>query len=835
MLKKTHIIIIIILLLCSYNVFALRHINGLLFSSSAERINDRTSLILFDDKSLKLNDSFRIDFELSIWDIKQFGYILRVINESKQEINFAFVNFYGEDKMYLDFHSPITHKSVQIPITKQDIEEKRWLPISIKFNLEADQAEVTCQDSSYFCQPIGLKNPSFIKLIFGLYGPNLDVPEMAIRNINIEEARGKKYNIPLDEVQGEKVRDSKGRVKGSVKNPEWLVNKHFYWNEMIRFESDPMSRITYDEKHNRVLVVDENSVLAYSMRYGAFKQPILNFSFILREGGAAYDNENDILYIYNSEQEKKDEATMAFINLKDHSVKYKFARIDHQLYHHNVYLEQIKNNLYIFGGYGNHSFSNKMFIYDFITDQWNDMEFVGDEICPRYFSALGQGIIPSQILIMGGIGNKSGKQEHGGRYLYDLFLVDLTTQQIKKIWEIDNVQSDFVPCSNLILNKEGTHFFTLCYPQHQTNSILQLYKFNISDGSYEIVSDSIHINTEQVETSVYLFYNELLQEFYSIIRENTYDGQAEIRIYSLLAPPIHISELESNNKPSLLWLITSLLALMIIPFVAWLNKKKKDSTDNSILLKETIDGQINEDYREKSTKNAVFVFGDFTVFDKNGKDISYRFSPKLRSLFALILFHSIENEGISTDMLTAELWSNKDTNSAKNIRGVTINRLRGILKDICGISLLLQDSKWYFSLDTSFYCDYIEYKEIVSNIKDKNADEDNNMFKLFAVLKRGALFPNLQESWIDNHKHGYENEIEKILWNYILKLSKNKKYTELIKYIDLYFIIDPLNEEAFKLYMHALQKTGKKNQANLLYNKFVSNYQQSIGEKPDLI
>ena len=136
MLRKIHIITItFLLLLCSYNVFALKHINGLLFSSSAERINDRTSLILFDNKLLKLNDSVRIDFELSIWDIKQFGYILRVINESKQEINFAFVNFYGEDKMYLDFHSPITHKSVQIPITKQDIEEKRWLPISIKFNL----------------------------------------------------------------------------------------------------------------------------------------------------------------------------------------------------------------------------------------------------------------------------------------------------------------------------------------------------------------------------------------------------------------------------------------------------------------------------------------------------------------------------------------------------------------------------------------------------------------------------------------------------------------------------------------------------------------------------
>ncbi len=172
-------------------MFVLKHINGLLFSSSAERINDRTSLILFDNKPLKLKDSFRIDFDLSIWDIKQFGYILRIINESKQEINFAFVNFYGEDKIYLDFHSPITHKSIQIPITAEDIENKNWLAISIIFDLKADRAEVISKDSSYYCESIGLKNPSYIKLAFGLYGLNLDVPQMAIRNICIEENGGK--------------------------------------------------------------------------------------------------------------------------------------------------------------------------------------------------------------------------------------------------------------------------------------------------------------------------------------------------------------------------------------------------------------------------------------------------------------------------------------------------------------------------------------------------------------------------------------------------------------------------------------------------------------------
>lgn len=837
--RRVTIALLVIKLIFPFDVFSQKHINGLLFSSSAERINDRTSLILFDESPLKMHDSFRIDFDLSIWDVKQFGYIFRVINESKQEINFSFVNFYGNDKIYLDFHSPITHKSVVLPITLQDIDEKRWLPVSIIFDLAKDKAEILWKNQSYICEPIGLKNPSLIKLAFGLFGLNLDVPRMAIRNINIEELNGKKCGIQLGEVTGEVVHDNKGRVKGTVVNPNWLANRFFFWKEKIKFRCESMSKIAYDEKKNRVIVMDQQVVSTYSMRYDVKEDHhLVNFPTSLNHGEAIYNDESESLYVYNLEKISSDSPSVAIVNMKDYSVKYKYAQLGNRLYHHNAFFGIDNNELYVFGGYGNHLYSNNIYKYNFEKDSWDLLEFSGDQMYPRYFSAAGKCVSPTKMLIMGGVGNESGRQEHGGRHLYDLFSLDLKDRKKTKLWEIkEDLPTGFVPCSNLILDDEKEHFFTLCYPQHQMNSVLQLYRFSIKDGSYEIVSDSIRINAEQIESMVFLFYNKLMREFYTVVRENTNDGHAEIRVYSLLSSPVSFKELMAGNKNSMYWLLILIpLALAVFWYFALnlLTNKKKEEPEILLPVVEIEEEQPKYERKEIDKRNAVFVFGDFTVYDKNGRDISYRFSSKLRSLFALILFYSTDSNRISTNMLTAELWPDKDADSAKNTRGVTINRLRGILNDISGITLYHQNSKWYYSFDDSFYCDFIEYKKIVGNLDGDGVDKGKKMSDLLSILKRGTLYPNLQESWIDSHKHEYENEIFKTLWNYMLELNENKKYSRLVECADIYFMNDPLNEEVLQLTVNTLQKIGKKDQAILLYNKFVSNYKKSMGAEPNL-
>ncbi len=347
------------------------------------------------------------------------------------------------------------------------------------------------------------------------------------------------------------------------------------------------------------------------------------------------------------------------------------------------------------------------------------------------------------------------------------------------------------------------------------------------------MSDSIHINTEQIETSVYLFYNDLMQEFYAVIRENTDKENAAVKIYSLLSPPVNRIELKAKNTFHWYWLLF-LIPFMLILAILVLRFKSREKIIQAPQFVEP-EKLKEEAVKEIEMKNSVLVFGDFMVFDKTGKDISYRFSSKLRSLFSLILFYSIDTEGISTDKLTSELWPDKDVYGAKNTRGVTINRLRNILADISGITLFHINSKWYFELDSAFYCDYVEYRNIINSIENREkTNEDENMRKLLGILKRGALLPGVQEKWVDTYKHAYENEVEKILWKYILKMNENKKYAGVIEFSDLFFMIDPLNEEMLKLTVNAFQKIGKRDQAILLHAKFVSNYKKMLGQEPDL-
>ena len=85
MLKKLQIISF---LLCIFtlNVYSNESAGGLLFTSSAEKVDKRTSMVVFGEKRLKLTDSFELSFDLSILDTKQFGHIFRLINEQKKAV-----------------------------------------------------------------------------------------------------------------------------------------------------------------------------------------------------------------------------------------------------------------------------------------------------------------------------------------------------------------------------------------------------------------------------------------------------------------------------------------------------------------------------------------------------------------------------------------------------------------------------------------------------------------------------------------------------------------------------------------------------------------------------
>jgi two-component SAPR family response regulator len=787
-------------------------------------------LSVFGSKFQEFKDEFSIRFNLSICDIKQFGYILRVLTNENQEVDLVFVNFKGEDDLYLDLHSPITHSSVQMPIHKNDIYERRGIPLEIFFDLKADKAEIMFKNKRFSCNPIGLKNPSKLKFVFGLYGLNLDVPSMVIRDIIIEEKGEKSEVFPLNEFTGDDVHNIHKRRIGTVKNPEWMINRHHFWQERMRLNVNSTAGITYNSINNQILFFKNDSVFTYTPQYERFERKKLNVlspQTIIKEAAFSSGENKAFIHAVNMSDSDKFRSAIAAISMDDEATSLRKFFMESDLFHSNLFFDERSNTPFIFGGLEKYTYSNKLLKYDHAAEEWEMMQFTGDSILPRFLAAIGAGITSSELLLFGGFGNESGKLEYGGKSLYELFAINLDKEEIIKKWENTTITSNLTPCSNLILDKSKQGFYTLCYPYHQGNSTIQLFKFNLSDGSYRIVSDFIPLANRDMNTTVQLFFSELMQEYYAVVKESISEENYLIRIYSLLSSPVSKAELLTYQTHwPIQWIMLSIVVILAGLWLFLSKKKLNKKGQTSFYTKDSTP------MLPPITKNAIYLFGDFAAYNKEGQDISYRFSSKIKSLFTLIFFHSKEGSGISTEKMTFLLWPDKDPNNAKNIRGVTINRLRNIICEFDGITLVYINSKWFFKFDSSFYCDYISYEKELHQLLMHPESKDKGMARILQILRRGVLLPSLQERWSDAFKHDFEDIAERILLEYITQLFEKKLYSKFILFSELYLNIDPLNEDVMNLCLKAFQKIGKSEQALVLYNKFVANYRNLMGEYP---
>lgn len=106
-------------------------------------------------------------------------------------------------------------------------------------------------------------------------------------------------------------------------------------------------------------------------------------------------------------------------------------------------------------------------------------------------------------------------------------------------------------------------------------------------------------------------------------------------------------------------------------------------------LPEASDVKVEKMAVDTGTVNSMYLFGDFSVFDRNGRNISYMFSLRIKQIFCLILRYS-DADGISSKQLSDLIWPDKPKDKVKNSRGVAINHLRKILKELDGIELVYE-------------------------------------------------------------------------------------------------------------------------------------------------
>ncbi|WP_373247256.1 Kelch repeat-containing protein [Bacteroides thetaiotaomicron] len=833
----------LLFLLTGMTLFA--YSQGLLFQANDKEIKERTSLQIFQEGEIPcFTKNFQLSFELSIRDFDTFGYVfLLKEDQGKTKYSFTYTYLDGENSTFkFNTDGKENHYSLNL---RNDALAYQWIPVSFAFDLQQDVLTIRIGDNEKKITSLGLKDTFCPHLFFGRYDYILDMPTFAIRNLKLEGDRSHSYTFPLNENEGEEVHTSTGKVLGTVVNPVWLINGSYHWEKLFEYSFQTPSGITFEPDSQRLIIFSQDSLLTYNL----LKRQPQKYSYsnklpVKLQLATHFMNTTDgKLYVYELNNLPLGDATVAALDLNNQEWKQTgVAALPVQLHHHDGFWDETTGKYLVFGGFGNKRFNNTFLEYDIEGDRWDTLSYSGDRIIPRYFSGMAVNKNREHIYVFGGMGNESGEQSVGRNYLHDLYLLDRKQQSVRRLWQ-NASDHRLVVARDMILTPDEKYIYALCYPEYLSDTYLQLYRLTVDDGTMKALGDSIPMRSEEIMTNANLYYNSLTHEYYCTTTEFDKKGHTVIRTYVLSAPPVSLDEIRSyGSRSSLeirwLWIMAGIGVLLLAGGVLFVRKKRGKQRNavlesSSVLMSPPVGREPDKSVQGKETlakedlesslvrPNAVYLFGPFTVIDRNGRDITHLFSSRLRQVFIYILLHSTHN-GVLSASLNEVFWPDKPDDKVKNLKGVTINQIRKNLAELDGVELV--HDKGYFRLVfTDCYCDYFRFRTL------KNAEEVEN--ELGILLMRGKFLDGMDAGMMDHFKQKVEEFLSSFLPLEIERLYQQHKYDAVIRFCNVLFRVDPVNELALAYGMHALNHTGSSQEAILQYSLFVREYRQMMNEE----
>ena len=810
---------------------------GLEFNSFDVAQEKRTSLNLTPEKPLKLDKGFTLSFDMyhPATDQFNYGYIFRLIGNREQHIDFI-VNV---DKLQV----VNSDGTILVNYLLKTISgfQNTFFNFALSLDPQNDQLKISVAGYTSISKITNLSDFSTVRLIFGKSDyPNLqtnDVPKVIIKDIKIADNKGTVlyYWKLFKHTKSGDVYDELRKHYAKTENPKWLIDEHAFWEKRATLQTEINPQIAFNSNENTIVIADRTTFRTYDTKTHSIQKELEP------QGLLHSQNANQIVYNPTDNQyysycfdSINGKHIAAFDTIENRWNNDGFRDVNVDFWHHNKFISQKDTNLYVFCGYGHHRYKNRVNQYSFPEKQWRELRLSGDAISPRYLSGLGV-IDDDHILIFGGYGSEQGLQELVPRYYYDLYLVDLRTKVSKKLYELPIQKNNFLVANSLVVDTLENCFYALCFPQNTFDSQLSLVKFSLDKPQFKVVSDSIPFQFRDITSYADLFLNKETNELIAAtFSSQIEDSVSTIPIYSLLYPPVSEEDLFqdfSKGKEQLpIFYITITLFCFVVcaGYFSFKIKKQKKKTFQSVLLKKKGLEVEAKPAGKRETKQAVYFFGGFQVWDKQGKDLTGDFPRLLKQLFIIIFFYTLkEDKGISSVKLKDTFWYDKSAENARNNRGVLLSKIRQNFEQIGFINIEGVNSYWIMQLGEEIRCDY---KEALLLMQQSSRTKEEIM-KLVEIVSFGELLPDIQVEWIDSFKADFANNLTDIL----LDAGRSKEIClspqEMINLANAILIHDVLNEDALRMKCFALVKMGKNGLAKVVYNAFIKEYTASFGSK----
>ncbi|MGL5788171.1 MAG: hypothetical protein ACRCX4_15365 [Bacteroidales bacterium] len=225
-------------------------------------------------------------------------------------------------------------------------------------------------------------------------------------------------------------------------------------------------------------------------------------------------------------------------------------------------------------------------------------------------------------------------------------------------------------------------------------------------------------------------------------------------------------------------------------------------------------------------KSAIYLFGGMRIYNRDGEDISKRFSPILKELLALLIVHS-DKKGISGDKMKSYLWQDKTIASARNNRAVNLGKLRNLLAEVGDFEIKSDDGYW--RIDTSdIFIDYLTYRSILKNPGILSKEE---VEMLCVIASEGNILPEQQYEWLDTLKGTISDDIFDKFLGFAETLDEDHAADLYIGIADVMFKFESINEQALALKCRAYSRSGRHSAAKIFYDKFCDEYRAVYDEE----
>jgi len=840
-----NIFLLIILQFCSFSVLFSQNKIGLQFNSFEVIPEERTGLNLTPSKAFTFSEGFSMSFDVRFLSDLNFnyGHIFRIVSRDQHYIDFLIKGrnlkvAYSLGEIILD-----------CTFDEVGFHYDDFLHFDIKLDTKNQLLTITIGDQIFSTKEIAFEEFKKVCIYFGkcddCQPQVIDIPKVIIKEIRINDLNNKPiYYWPLSKHTSTGVYDELKKHFARTENPHWFLDEHAFWKKTVSFSTRRNPQVTYNLKEKQLVIFDKDKLFSYDIDSQTLTEEKLQAGIINRvyTNQTIYNPLTESYYFYvdpDKDVFSYDPEVKKWLDNSVWSTRNNYS-------HHNKLISPIDSSLYIFGGYGHHLFQNEINKYDFRTQKWEQLFFQGDSISPRYLSGLGKKN-DSEILIFGGYGSESGRQELYAQYYYDLYSVDMNTMTTKKIWELPFVETDFVVGNSLVVDTLNNRFYALCFPRQLYNTSIFIAEFSLEKPEYRILADSIPFNFQDTYSYADLFLTEEKDELLAVTYSSTRtDSITTVSVHSLAYPPLTEAELYQDVEESrfgffLFILVSIFILFFVFAYVIYRKKQEKHQLakqngsdfqlEKDIELPTVSPEKVNLfDERPILPKSEVLFFGYFRVIDQKGDDISKEFSPLLKQLFLLIFLNTIKSEGkgISSFHIKEILWFDKSRESAKNNMAVFLSKLRAIFKQVGHIEIKHKDSYWTIELGDGIFCDYKNALLLMKQLRENPKQNADNLRKLLSITSSGGILPNIQFDWLDSFKANFSNELIDLLIDYV-KANKGISINESIEIADAIFIHDSLNEDALKLKCTALIKMGKNGLAKGTYTQFSKEYLTSLG------